>query len=169
MSGQWHVGSTTAQTRDFDGVLVPVGPFSDDLARALTVQYGSVDAASGRISWHPAGTLAEPRTYAEALGHSPTVDTEHPVTLPVRVSLPEPDSVAGVPGEVLAVSASFVVSYLGDEPEGGEPGGGAGGPRPVPPDLATTGWGSWWLIAAAAAAIAVGADTTRRARRDEEG
>lgn len=163
VTGEWQIGSAVAELRDFDGVLVPVEPSAAELARALTVSYGSIDADGAGISWHAAGTLAEPRSYADVLGHSPTVAAGQPVRLPVRVALPEPEAVSGAAGEVLLVSASFVVSYLGGEVSVGTPGG--GGVAAWPPVLAVTGWGPWWLLAAAVVSITVGAELARQ-RRD---
>ncbi|WP_217616838.1 hypothetical protein [Cellulomonas sp. GbtcB1] len=154
VTGRWQVDASSSAPVQYDALLVPEGAVSPSLARALVVHYGQV-RADGRIAWQPAGTLAEPRSYADALGATPAVSAGEPAVIPVRVSLPDPGVVSGEPGDQLAVEATFLVSYLdgdsGDEPRDPGPAGVAAPGRPGA--LAVTGPGLW---AAAVAVVLVG-------------
>lgn len=189
VTGEWRVSSRTSGPIAFDGVLRPDGEPGPGLAAALAVEYGSVGPDGAVTAWHDAGTLAAPRSYADALGSEPAARGGAPVVVPVRVSLPDPAAVTGAPGGRVEVTASFVVSYLapdGPGGEGGPGGGGAGGDgagdgagagpgggggagggtadgtrRPV---LAITGTDAWWLAALAAAALGTGTVLVRRRR-----
>lgn len=174
VTGEWTVTGRTARTVGFDGVLRPDDDPAPDLAAALTVEYGSVGADGAVAAWHPAGTLAAPLSYADAVGADPVTRAGEPVVIPVRVSLPDPSLVTGEPGRTVEVGASFTVTYLapggaggggggaGDVTGGGDPAGVGGGGRGP---LALTGADAWWLAALAAAALGAGAALVRR-RRD---
>ena len=173
VTGEWTVTGRSTRAVGFDGVLRPDDDRAPGLAAALAVEYGSVGADGAVAAWHPAGTLAAPRSYADALGTDPVTRAGEPVVIPVRVSLPDPALVTGEPGRTVEVGASFTVTYLAPGGGGGGAGGGddatgggdvvAGGGGRGP--LALTGADAWWLAALAAAALGTGAALVRR-RRD---
>jgi LPXTG-motif cell wall-anchored protein len=169
VTGEWTVTARTERPVGFDGVLRPDGEPDRGLAAALTVEYGAVGADGAVAGWHPAGTLAAPRSYADALGADPVAQAGEPVVIPVRVSLPDPSLVTGEPGRTVQVEASFTVTYLAPGGGGGGAGGGAGGDVTAGGagrgPLALTGADAWWLAALAAAALGTGAALVRR-RRD---
>lgn len=176
VTGEWTVTGRSAQPVGFDGVLRPDGAPDPGLAAALAVEYGSVGADGAVADWHPAGTLASPRSYADALGTDPVARPGEPVVIPVRVSLPDPSRVTGEPGQTVEVTASFTVTYLAPGGGAGDGGGGAGGgdvgaggggggTGSGRGPLALTGADAWWLAALAAAALGAGLALVRR-RRD---
>lgn len=169
VTGRWEVRGRSGLPVPWDGVLAVDGQVSPVLARALAVHYGEVDADGALLTWHAAGTLADPVTYAEALSGAPSVDAARSTVIPVRVSLPDPGLVTGEPGETMLVEAAFTVAYLGGA-EGAPGGGGPDGDdrvagAPVGGPLAITGFGSWAAALAAAVLIGLGL-LLRRSRRD---
>jgi len=180
VTGEWTVTGRSAGPVRFDGVLRPDDDRAPGLAAALAVEYGAVGADGAVAAWHPAGTLAAPLSYADALGTEPVTRAGEPVVIPVRVSLPDPALVTGEPGRTVEVGASFTVTYLapgggggggagggggGDATGGGDVVAGGGGRGP----LALTGADAWWLAALAAAALGTGAALVRRRRDAREG
>lgn len=169
VTGWWEVRGRSATPVPYDGVLAVQGQVSPVLARALVVHYGEVDSDGALVTWHPAGTLADPVTYADALSRAPSIDVTRPTTIPVRVSLPDPGLVTGEPGETMLVEAAFTVAFLaGSAPVAG-PGTDDGDDRAVagPPGggvLALTGFGPWAAALAAAALIGLGLLARRRRR-----
>ncbi|WP_158370280.1 hypothetical protein [Cellulosimicrobium cellulans] len=163
VTGLWEVQGTSVAPVPYDGVLAVDHATSASLAGALAVHYGEVGADGQVARWHSAGTLAEPVPYGDALTRVPAVSAERPAVIPVRVSLPDPSLVTGDPGQTLAVTATFTVSYL----DGGG-GGGEAVPPPVGPpgggDLAVTGAGPWAGLLAALL-LAAGAYLRSRRRR----
>ncbi|RMI14024.1 hypothetical protein [Cellulomonas triticagri] len=166
VTGTWTVSTTATHPVPFSGTLRADAP--DPLADALAVQYGEVGADGSVSTWHDAGTLAEPVAYAAAVPTATSVSAASPLTIPVRVSLPDPSALVGDPGQPLDVTATFTVTHL-DPGAGGTPAvtdptapGQAGpGPRGV---LAITGPTGWFALLAAAL-VAAGITTRRRARR----
>lgn len=157
VTGLWRVTSAAPEATTYDGVLTADDALPGALAHALVVQYGEPGTDGEVLAWHDAGTLARPRSLADALPTSTTVSAARPVDVPVRVALHDPAAVGGRPGDVHRVTATFTVSYL-------EPGPGGAG-RPAPTDrgvLATTG-PAGWLALVAAALIVTGVVKRRRA------
>lgn len=111
----WVLTNVGQDTTEFDGRFETLASIDEDLAEALVVQYGVVDAAGQVTSWRAGGTVAEPRTFAEATGIS-SIDGGEEIPVVVRVLLEDPTSIAsGDPaeiGEMLHVVADFTVSYL---------------------------------------------------------
>lgn len=112
----WTLTNRGSDATSWDGTLEPRGPVPASLAAALHVAYGVV--SGGTTTWHEAGTLAERRSLADAVGTvgDNTIAGEGVVQIAVRVSLPDPrvlDGDEAVDGATsLAVDADFVVSYL---------------------------------------------------------
>jgi len=167
VAGAWRVTATGSSPVPFDGALAAEHPVPAALAQALAVEYGRTDAAGRLLDWHPAGTLADPVTYGNALARDPRVQAGEPVVVPVRVSLPDPAAVDGVPGEVLEVRASFVVSWLGEGP----PAVVVDERGPLRPAVrfAVTGTATAAAALAAGALLGAGAALGRRARRPPDG
>lgn len=156
VSGEWRVAATSGATVSYDGVLTAVEHTRADLARALVVEYGRVSPDGTVRSWHPAGTLAEPRSYGDALAVDPTLGPAEVTRIPVRVSLPEPGTVDADRDEELLVRATFTVGYLEDADASPQP-------APSPGPLAVTGAGAG-AAALAVVLLALGHLMVRRAR-----
>lgn len=153
VTGRWQIAATSADPVPYDGVLTTYGPVSPSLARALHVQYGQLDG-DGRVrAWFDAGTLADPVSLGDALPDVGPVGAGTPVTVPVRVRLPDPQHVTGEAGDLLEVEAVFTVSYLGQGQVA------AGDQQDL--GLAATGVPTW-VVAVAAAALAAGLLARRR-------
>lgn len=129
VQGEWTLSNTGTQAVTYDGTLAPVGEFSLDLAQNLDVEYGVVGADGSVTRWAAAGTLAQPVSYTTALGaHAPEVTGTESITIPVRVTLTDPEALTSPQGEQQTVGATFSINYLSDPvPEPGGPGDGDGG------------------------------------------
>lgn len=161
VTGWWQVHGRSATPVPFEGVLAADPSSSGSLARALVVHYGAVGPDGDVVTWHPAGTLAEPATYSAALARVPSAAAGAPVSIPVRVSLPDPGLVSGLPGEALVVEATFTVTYL-------NPGGRDDAPS-GPGLLAVTGAGAWPAALLAGVSIGLGLLLRRRWRAARSG
>lgn len=112
----WTLSNRGTDAASWDGTLETRGSVPASLAAALHVEYGVV--SGGTTTWYEAGTLAERRSYAEAVGTvgGNEIAGQGTVQIAVRVSLPDPTVLDGdeaVDGATsLAVDADFVVSYL---------------------------------------------------------
>lgn len=129
VEGEWTLSNSGTGPVSYDGLLAPVGEFSLDLAQNLDVEYGIVGSDGEITDWAQAGTLARPVSYTTALGAaSPAMTGADSITIPVRVTLADPDALTSAPGDPQSVGATFSISYL--SPEGEEPGGSGapGGP-----------------------------------------
>ncbi|GEM_PF-7091034 len=179
----WTVRSTGGQKLVVDGGLRGTGG-SDLLAEHLTVEYGRVAPGGEVETWYPAGTLAAPRGWADAVGGQQHVDGAEDLVVAVRVGLPDPGALLGL-GPVTA-TADFVVVALPaeDDPPVGP---GPDGPSPQDPtpgtgddpsggtgsvsagdagaDLAVTGIGIASLLALATGLLVVGAALRVRSGR----
>lgn len=111
VQGTWTLTNSGNTAAPYNGTLAPVGTMSDSLAKALTVQYG-VENTEGVISWHDAGTLAAPLTYAQATNTEHSINGGAKQEIPVRVVLQDPTALEGEPGADLSVNATFTVSYV---------------------------------------------------------
>jgi hypothetical protein len=112
----WVLTNRGTDATSWNGTLEPRGTVPDSLARALEVEYGVV--SGGTTTWYEAGTFAEPRSFADAVGAvgSNVIAGEGTIQIAVRVSLPDPTLLdageADTGATTLAVDADFVVSYL---------------------------------------------------------
>jgi hypothetical protein len=109
----WTLTNHGPDATEFDGTFEVTNPVSDELAAALSVEYGVTNAAGDITRWRPAGTLDAPRTFADVLGIS-EIEGESELAIPVRLVLADPSDLvdAGDEGDVLRVTADFVVSDL---------------------------------------------------------
>ncbi|MEV7973211.1 hypothetical protein [Cellulomonas sp. NPDC089187] len=111
--GSWTLTNHGTDTTEFDGTFELGTPVSADLAKALTVQYGIVDAQGKVTRWVDAGTVAKTATFGSVTGIT-SIDGAAAIPVEVRVVLEDPALIedAGTVGEMLKVNADFVVSYL---------------------------------------------------------
>lgn len=174
VEGRWQVATDAAHRVPFDAVLAPDGPGGEILAAALDVHYGDLAADGSVTAWHAAGTLAAPRSYAQAVAASPAVDATAPQAIAVRVSLPEPARVVGDVGQRFRVDATFRVGYLAGPDTDGDTGvtgpgpdadGAVTSPSSVQDPLAVTGTTLGLLALVAGAMVTLGALLRRRRRR----
>jgi hypothetical protein len=179
VEGEWLVAADAAVA--YDGTLLAGETSASVLADALLVEYGEVSSGGAVLGWRDAGTLADSRSYGEALGVDLTTDPAVATRIPVRVSLPDPEPVRAAlrEGATVLVEATFTVAYLADASPA-TPGApappGAPGAADVPEDsgamagsvsigaLATTGAGLA-ALGLAAALLVGGAMLARSARR----
>ena len=185
VQGEWTLSNSGTQAVTYDGTLAPVGEFSLDLAQNLDVEYGVVGADGSVTGWAQAGTLAQPVSYTTALGaHAPEVTGTESITIPVRVTLTDPEALTSPKGEEQTVGATFSINYLSDPvPEPGGPGDGDGGGGDIGGDgetgggedvaaggddgiLATTGAQILGWLLLALAAVTVGSRLRRRRSAD---
>lgn len=176
VEGMWTIRHTGAGTASLDGTLVADAP-GGSLAHALGVEYGRPDA-SGVVRWNPAGTLARPTSLVDAYGERGLVlQGDAALRVPVRVTLLDAAALDGSPGDVLRVSADFVVGYTPGTSSGEQgagvladgAGGRAPGERAGAGSLALTGFGAVWLLPCCAVVLLVGRALRRRARSSGPG
>lgn len=181
VEGEWTLSNSGTQAVSYDGVLAPVGEFSLDLAQNLDVEYGVVGSDGQITRWAHAGTLAQPVTYTTALGaDSPEMTGTDSITIPVRVTLTDPEAMTSPYDEEQTVGATFSINYLAPD-QGPQPGGtddGSGDGDAGAPDgqdlasgdddgiLASTGVQILGWLLLALAAVTVGSRLTRRRRAD---
>lgn len=115
----WVLRNRGTLATEFDGQFVTVAGIDADLAAALVVQYGQVDAGGAIIQWVDGGTVAAPRSFATATGID-SIDGGDSIPVEVRVLLEDPTLIASDDpaeiGETLRVVADFTVSYLDPTP-----------------------------------------------------
>lgn len=116
VQASWVLENQGELTTQFEGQFETLANVDEDLAAALTVQYGVVDAASGEVtSWRDGGSLASPRTFSQATGID-AIDGGETIPVAVRVILEDPSLIATEDAEqletVLQVVADFTVSYM---------------------------------------------------------
>ncbi len=111
--GTWTITNLGTDAAPFDGTFAPTGDIADSLAENLTVQYGDDIVAGQPTTWHDAGTLAAPVSYADALSLADaTLAGGESRVVPVRVILSDPTALQGTAGETLTVGATFTVTYV---------------------------------------------------------
>jgi hypothetical protein len=176
----WAVRSPGGRELAVDGELRRGDGGSDLLAEHLTVEYGTVAPGGGVAVWYPAGTLAAPRGYAEALGQAGTVDGTNDLVIAVRVGLDEPAAL--LDQGAVTVAADFVVVAMatGTDPDDGSTApddqgnvsaGGGATPSGTRDDarLAVTGAGIIGVLTAAVGFLLVGEVLRRGATRAADG
>lgn len=115
VQGLWELENQGPAATTFDGSFETLADIDQNLAEALEVQYGLVDADGETVRWVEAGTLAAPESFATVTGIG---SIEGNTTIPVRVQvvLADPSLIASAdPDEIataLSVVADFTVSYL---------------------------------------------------------
>lgn len=111
----WVLENRGALATEFDGQFATLAGIDADLAAALVVQYGEVDAGGTVVRWVDGGTVAAPRSFATATGID-SIDGGDSIPVEVRVVLEDPTLIASADpdeiGETLRVVADFTVSYL---------------------------------------------------------
>lgn len=184
IQGEWTLSNNGTQAVTYDGVLAPVGEFSLDLAQNLDVAYGVVGSDGQITGWARAGTLAQPVSYTTALGaDSPEMTGTDSITIPVRVTLTDPEALTSPYDEEQTVGATFSINYLsapspGPEGPAGPGDGGSGDGSATAPGgedvasgdddglLASTGAQILGWLLLALAAVTVGSRLRRRRRTD---
>lgn len=112
----WDLINHGPSATTFDGRFVPLADIDEQFAEALLVQYGTTgEGGEDDTTWHDAGTVAAPLSYAEVTGVSSIEGFENRA-VHVRVILQDPSLIASADpdqiGVPLTVRADFVVSYL---------------------------------------------------------
>lgn len=111
----WTLVNRGLQAASFDGRFTTLANIDAELADALVVQYGVVNADGEVTGWRDGGTVAQPRGYATATGID-SIPGESELPIVVRVLLEDPTLIAteneDEVGQMLRVVADFVVSYM---------------------------------------------------------
>ncbi len=109
----WQLENQGPDATTFDGQFKPRGQVTPELAAALVVEYGVYDAAGTLVDWADGGTVAAPRSMADAIGVDTIQGDETiPVSVRVRIGHPSALATAGDLGDQLQLVADYVVSYL---------------------------------------------------------
>jgi hypothetical protein len=109
----WELENRGPEATTFDGQFKPRGQVTPELAAALRVDYGVYDAGGTLVDWADGGTVASPRSLADAIGVD-TIQGDETIPVSVRVRIADPSTLAtaGDLDDPLRLVADYVVSYL---------------------------------------------------------
>lgn len=115
VQAEWTLENLGPATTEFAASFEMLADIDQDLAEALVVKYGLVDADGVTVRWVDGGTVAQPLDFGTVTGLT-AIDGYTQIPVHVQVILEDPSLISSDDPELidtpLRVLADFVVSYL---------------------------------------------------------